>query len=107
MPLLYLRLGLKGAEGVAVCCRGGNKNVDGAWTCPRECIQSPLRYRITPGLRREVKLVQEPGSLHPTVSQNGTLRNSGTLYLNLAFHIVMKFISQYGGMEHILCNLLV
>lgn len=79
--------------------------MDGAWTCPCEHTQSPLWYRTVPGLRRDVKLVQGPASLHSTMSQHGTLRNSGTLYLNLAFHIVMKFISQYRGMEHILCNL--
>lgn len=45
-----------------------------------------------PRLRKEVELGHGQGtpSPHSTMTRHGTLRNSGILYLNLAFHIVMK-----------------
>lgn len=58
-------------------------------------MESDLRSEGGPG--------PGPTFLHSTLTQHGTLRNSRTLYLNLAVHFVMK-VCQYRGMEHILFN---
>lgn len=54
-----------------------------------ERAQGPMSCRTEPGLRSKEGCAQEPAFPHPTRTQHATLRNSGILYLNLAFHLVM------------------
>ena len=55
-----------------------------------ECASCSGSCGMDSDLRSEGGLGPGPTVLHSTLTQHGTLRNSRTLYLNLAVHFVMK-----------------